>query len=174
MSREVRRAHKKFKFQLGETWWGYLLAALYCQSCTEEDDDCATCEGEHSVQPIVEPPTLSHDHVFTYGEEEYGWQMWQTVSEGGPISIVCDSPEELAHWLEDNNASSFGYDTSTYEQWLKMIKGPGWSISGVYTPEKGIQSGVNAIEDLAEVVSAEEMIHDVLEANKIDKEREIL
>lgn len=146
MSREVRRAHKKFKFQIGETWWGYLLPALYCQ-CSEEDEDCPVCDGEHSVQPVVEPPTYPYDYTFTYGEEDYGWQMWQTVSEGGPISIVCDSPEELAHWLEDNNAPSFGYDTATYEQWLRMIKGPGWAISAVRIPGKGLISGVEAISE---------------------------
>lgn len=80
---------------------------------------------------IYEPPT---------GE---GWQMWETTSEGSPMSPVFKTPEELAHWLADTNASAFGSLTATYEQWLSMI-GAGWAPSAVYTPETGLISGVEA------------------------------
>jgi hypothetical protein len=60
-----------------------------------------------------------------------GFQMWETVSEGSPISPVFKTPEELAKWLADNGASAFGSETATYEQWLKMITGPGWSPSAM-------------------------------------------
>jgi hypothetical protein len=53
-----------------------------------------------------------------------GYQLWETTSEGSPISPVLKTPEELAHWLAKNNASSFGSETCTYEQWLQFIKGP--------------------------------------------------
>jgi hypothetical protein len=29
----------------------------------------------------------------------YGWQMYETVSEGSPISPVCATKDELAAWL---------------------------------------------------------------------------
>ncbi len=72
-----------------------------------------------------------------------GWQMWETTSEGSPISPVCKSPEVLALWLEENNASTFGRDTATYDQWLNMIRS-GWAPSAIFTPGVGLQSGVAA------------------------------
>lgn len=62
-----------------------------------------------------------------------GWCMYETTSEGTPISPVFETPEELARWLADTRASTFGYDsTATYEQWLQMI-GAGWAPSAVAT-----------------------------------------
>ena len=60
-----------------------------------------------------------------------GYQLWEAVSEGSPISPVCETPEALAHWLADNKASSFGDSTASYETWLNMIVGPGWAPSAV-------------------------------------------
>lgn len=60
-----------------------------------------------------------------------GWQMWETTSEGSPISPVFQTPELLASWLADNGASSFGRDTATYDQWFKMISSSGWAMSAV-------------------------------------------
>jgi len=49
--------------------------------------------------------------------------MYETCTEGTPISPVMDSLETLARWLADNGASAFGEMTATYEQWLKIIGG---------------------------------------------------
>lgn len=59
-----------------------------------------------------------------------GWCMYETTSEGTPISPVFETPEELAHWLADNGASSFGHNTATYEHWLGMVQ-VGWAPSAV-------------------------------------------
>ena len=36
------------------------------------------------------------------------WQMYETVSEGTPISPVMATAEELARWLADNHANACG------------------------------------------------------------------
>ena len=72
-----------------------------------------------------------------------GWCMYETCSEGTPISPVLGSPEELARWLTDNGASAFGYSTATYEQWLNVCRG-GWAPSMVAVPWAGLVSGVAA------------------------------
>lgn len=71
-----------------------------------------------------------------------GWCMYETTSEGTPISPVLGSPEELARWLADNEASSFGSRGATYEQWMRMID-RGWAPSAIVTGA-GVQSGVEA------------------------------
>ena len=73
--------------------------------------------------------------------ERTHWQMYEDTTEGTPISPVCTTPEELAHWLADNGASSFGDSTATYDQWLAMIR-QGWAPSMVMEGGKGLRSGV--------------------------------
>jgi len=70
-------------------------------------------------------------------------QMYETCSEGTPISPVMRAPEELARWLADNNASAFGAMTATYEQWL-VICVDGWAPSAALT-DRGLCSGVEMV-----------------------------
>jgi len=80
-------------------------------------------------------------------EEDFGWQMWEEVSEGSPISPVCQSPEELARWLADNGASAGGNSTATYEQWLAMIAqggAPSLIVSRSQDGAVSVRSGVEA------------------------------
>jgi len=74
-------------------------------------------------------------------------QMYETCSEGTPISPVLSSPEILAHWLADNRASAFGDMTATYEQWLHTIK-LGWAPSAI-SGGGTLMSGVEAISKAA-------------------------
>ncbi len=73
-----------------------------------------------------------------------GYQLWSTTTEGHPMSPVFDTPEKLAMYLSDNNVSSFGSDTCTYEQWLNFINGPAWAPSAISMDGK-IMSGVKAV-----------------------------
>jgi len=71
------------------------------------------------------------------------YQMYETTSEGTPISPVMETPEELAQWLVDNNASAFAYQTASYEAWLRIAKG-GYACSAVIS-NAGIESGVEGL-----------------------------
>ena len=75
--------------------------------------------------------------------ERTHYMMYEDTSEGTPLSPPCETPEILASWLANNNASSFGKDTASYGQWLEMIKSK-WSVGAVFTPETGLISGVEA------------------------------
>jgi len=76
--------------------------------------------------------------------ERTHYMMYEDTSEGTPLSPPCETPEILASWLANNNASAFGKDTASYDQWLAMIKSK-WSVGAVFTPETGLISGVEAI-----------------------------
>lgn len=56
-------------------------------------------------------------------EDMTHYMMYQNTSEGTPISPSFETPEKLAQWLVDNNASSFAHMTSSYESWLSVAKG---------------------------------------------------
>jgi hypothetical protein len=145
MGREVKRVPLDFKWPLGAIWPGNINS--YCSNMEyvskgKSEDQCYYCNlyreiiGEdHSGCPEV-PDTLPA------GE---GWQMWETTSEGSPISPVFSTPEELATWLAASGASSFGHSTATREQWLRMITA-GWA-PGMVADSNGINSGVEACGD---------------------------
>lgn len=107
---------------LPETWGT-------CSVCGGEGQDPA-CKEAYDAWTPTPPP------------DGDGWQMWETTSEGSPISPVCDTPEQLARWLASAGASAFGSDTATYEQWLAMI-GEGWAMSAVII-DGTMMSGVAA------------------------------
>lgn len=75
-------------------------------------------------------------------EERTHYQMYETCSEGTPLSEPMETPEELARWLADTGASSFGSMTATYEQWLATCQGA-WAPSAVMVGGK-MMSGVEA------------------------------
>lgn len=73
--------------------------------------------------------------------------MYENTSEGTPISPVFETPEALARWLADNNASAFGGMGATYEQWLATCR-EGFAPSAVFSPSTGMISGVAAMSTL--------------------------
>ena len=76
-------------------------------------------------------------------EEKTHYMMYETTSEGTPISPAFATPEDLASYLSSSGASSFGRQTASYEAWLKTIKS-GLALSAIFTPQTGLISGVEA------------------------------
>lgn len=100
---------------------------------------CQVCDG-HGMPPDVRAAAEAWEP--TNPPTGDGWQVWETVSEGSPISPVFATPEELARHMA---ATRFGGDRGTsYEQWLKFITGPGWAPSMVMD-EHGFRTGVEAV-----------------------------
>jgi hypothetical protein len=71
--------------------------------------------------------------------------MYEDTSEGTPISPAFATPEELARWLADNNASAFGNQGASYEAWLPVCRGS-WAPSMVVVGGR-VMSGVEASID---------------------------
>jgi hypothetical protein len=72
--------------------------------------------------------------------------MYETCSEGTPISPVMPDAVSLAHWLADNKASAFGRETATFEQWLATIKAG--SAPSAMIDRRGLRSGVAAMAEI--------------------------
>ena len=81
-------------------------------------------------------------------EQRTHLMMYEDTSEGTPISPAFATPEELARWLADNNASAFGSSTASYEAWLRVALG-GWACGLIVTQNKDgtvvMQNGVEAL-----------------------------
>ena len=61
-----------------------------------------------------------------------GFQLWETTSEGSPISPVFETLDELCEWCEDN-ATTFGHLKASKKEWREML-----SENFVYHKEKNI------------------------------------
>lgn len=92
---------------------------------------CSTCRGEGVIWKSESDRNKYDSWLPTEPPCGDGWQLWETVSEGSPISPVFKTPEELAKWLAESNEYSWrknDYGT-TYEQWLTFIIKVGWAPS---------------------------------------------
>ena len=86
----------------------------HCEDCTfSEWDGDSPVESEYM-------PDWSQDECTHY-------QMYETCTEGTPISPVFSTPEECARWCANNGASAFGSQIADYDFWLKIAKGGGSS-----------------------------------------------
>ena len=104
---------------------------------------CASADCEFWEWEGQPPDRDYYRNVEWTDEERTHWQMYETTSEGTPISPVMETPEELARWLADNKASAFAGDTATYEQWLSVILGG--SAPSVVIVNGVMESGVAAV-----------------------------
>lgn len=155
MGRELRMVPVGFDWPVGKTWWGFVLPGVTCLGCkggkvgyrnndysTPDEDGlfwCSSCDGEGRASIEVDLP------------KGPAFQMWETTSEGSPISPPFETAEKLARWLADAGASSFGAMTSTYEQWLSMI-GKGWAPSMV-SVGGDLKSGVDYVSEVREEIA---------------------
>lgn len=88
---------------------------------------CDHCKGQGDIWPSAEAEALHEDWRSEEPPAGDGYQIWETVSEGSPISPVFATPEELAHYMTSH---PWGADKgSSYESWMKFITGPGWAPS---------------------------------------------
>jgi hypothetical protein len=103
---------------------------------------CERCHGEGDVWPSKEAEELYESWEKAYPPVGDGYQIWETVSEGSPISPVFSAPEELARHMA---TTSWGADKGTpYEAWLAFINGPGWAPSAISGPN-GMVTGVQGV-----------------------------
>jgi len=107
--------------------------------------ECDVCNGHGRIWQPAEAEKWAEEWEPVEPPAGEGYQIWETVSEGSPISPVFSDPRILAEWMA--NTPRGADDGTTAEQWLKFIVGPGWSPSGIMV--NGVyKSGVSAmVED---------------------------
>jgi hypothetical protein len=63
---------------------------------------CPTCEGETTVWRDAEHKAAYDTWTPPTVPEGDGWQLWETVSEGGPVTPVLTTAEALVDWLVEH------------------------------------------------------------------------
>lgn len=93
----------------------YVVVGATCERMGV-DSTCATCGGHGNI--ATDAQREAAERVETYEPPAGdGWQLWETTSEGSPISPVFPTAEELAEWAAEN-ATVFAGIKMSYEEWL--------------------------------------------------------
>lgn len=112
-----------------------------------------------------EPPNSDY-YVPEWKPQEKTWyQVYETVSEGTPVSPPFETQQELVDYLVSNgdfwdqDRRKRGNSPMNYEPWTRQqaeafVLGDGWCPSLVFTPEHGLQSGVEALVSLRKETAA--------------------
>lgn len=103
-----------------------------------EPSSCDVCNGSGESWPSEELKAQSEAWEPTEPPVGDGYQIWETVSEGSPVSPAFANPADLAAWMVANDESvTKGND---FDAWMKFIDA-GWAPSLVGS-SAGIQDGV--------------------------------
>lgn len=117
---------------------------------------CATCKGDAIDPTDAETKRLAETWEATDPPTGDAYQIWETVSEGSPVTPAFEDPWALAEWCvkhqfdgrsmgrEKWNRIAGGTEGLDHDQWMGFIVGKGWAPSMVSTPGRGLQSGVAA------------------------------
>jgi hypothetical protein len=102
------------------------------------DDTCPTCKGHASLEKYEGQRAEAEAWEPTDPPKGDGWQLWETVSEGSPVSPVFATADDLAAWMSDPER---GNRWVPQEVAAKFIA-DGWAPSFVSSPQTGVVSGV--------------------------------
>ncbi len=111
--------------------------------------ECPHCKGTGRLWDSRENEVASNRWRRKEPPKGAGYQIWETVSEGSPISPVFAKPEDLADWMATPGHGWRTDQGTSRDQWLAFIRGPGWASSLVVQNGK-VMSGVEAVSQNAD------------------------
>lgn len=85
------------------------------------DPACACCKGKSVLKMAAEGDVQAGDEP-PVGD---GWQLWETVTAGSPVTPVFATSRALAEHLVDTGRS--GSRPASREDWITFVEGPGWA-----------------------------------------------
>lgn len=129
---------------------------------TEDLTKCHLCKGEGNLWPdpqdkiryenfAADNPDPSLGEAWSEPPEGEWWQVWETVSEGSPVTPAFETPEELIDYLVENGDGGYGPAPSR-EAASRFVLGSGWVPSGMVGPN-GMITGVQQSEHLSKDAS---------------------
>jgi hypothetical protein len=119
---------------------GYLIARKMVEAAglPETWGQCATCDGHASLEKYPGQRAEAEAWEPAGPPEGEGWQLWETVSEGSPISPVFTEVDELAGWMSQPERGCHWVPQDVAAKFIA----DGWAPTGIYTPQTGLVSGV--------------------------------
>lgn len=102
---------------------------------------CADCAGEATLWRDDAHKTAYEAWQPVDPPEGEGWQLWETTSEGSPMSPVFATADGLAQWMADPVRGRDWLPLSAAQRFVEE----GWAPTFVSTPETGLASGAEWI-----------------------------
>ena len=128
MGKELKRVPMEFDYPLNKVWYGYYNKYIcFCHS--EYSAGCEGCRKYAEIKGIQLLDGGCPDFDKYYGidisskvepPEGEGYQLWETTTEGSPVSPVFETLDDLCEWCEDN-ANTFADYKATKDEWKKML-----------------------------------------------------
>lgn len=101
---------------------------------------CSICDGHGSLERYPGQRAEAEAWERTDPPAGDGWQLWETVSEGSPISPVFATAEELSRWLQTDYRSGLEKKPLTKEQADNFVR-VGWAPS-LISDSTGVHPGI--------------------------------
>lgn len=113
----------------GYEGYGILFVCIKARAKRENIEElyCRTCAGDGLMWLSKEVEKNALEWKPTEPPNGNAYQIWEHVTAGSPVSPPFLNPEDLAHWMVEND-SRITRDVD-YDGWLKFILAEGQSIS---------------------------------------------
>jgi hypothetical protein len=82
---------------------------------------CEYCDGQGDIFQSEAIEKLNNEWEPFDPPKGEGFQLWETCSEGSPVSPVFETLDDLCEWCQ-NNATTFGEFKTTKEKWKTMLE----------------------------------------------------
>jgi len=131
MGRELRRVPLDFDAPLKKGWKGYLITnaskedfeefpVKSCRECEDKFEDRDDFCLEEKTSYCVFYNSKWRNKWYEEPPKGDGYQLWETTSEGSPITPVFKTLDELCEYAE-TNCSTFSDFKASKEQWKRML-----------------------------------------------------
>jgi len=104
--------------------------------------ECAVCEGSGEFWESPEAEKAAKDWKQTEPPEGPGYQLWENVSEGSPVSKVYPNKESFIDYL-----IAEGHSREAAERFISLGSAPSMIMTTSADGERMIKSGIDSLED---------------------------
>lgn len=104
-------------------------------------DTCPACQGHGSTEAYEGQRADAEAWEQSEPPMGEGWQLWETVTEGSPVSPVFATSEGLAAWMSDPERGEDWMPAETAANFISH----GWAPTFISTPETGLVSGAEMV-----------------------------
>lgn len=122
-----------FDYPLGKVWYGFLIDHISFCKGTENSQMCELCKKMAKIMDIpfseygcpdfdkYTDIAMSFLRHLMEPPEGSGYQLWETTTEGSPLSPVFRTLEELCDWCESNATAYAGAHLSK-DEWFELLR----------------------------------------------------
>lgn len=133
MGRELRRVPMEFDYPRNTVWYGFYIDSITTCISSNDQEYCEQCKTMAKIKNIPITAYGCPDFDAYLGETKMklkellsppvgeGYQLWETTSEGSPVSPVFQTMDELCEWCE-KYATVFGSYKASKEEWKEMLE----------------------------------------------------